>query len=214
MSAQSLQRKLDVAHKKVSNKLGYTYTLYRPINNINALDDNNIIDDVKLTFTLSDSYTSALSWQVPVYTGYTDAAQVQEGDFLFSEEQGRTFLILSRQPHQPVLVMEMPDRIDMRTVSYVNDGTGFAPGSDAYVARNVPALVTWTSGTIGGMVPARNMANAGTRTASIITSFPKSTMLIGNTITTTDSFVGDVVHYDYAMVGNAVKMVASEYQVP
>lgn len=213
MSAQSLQRKLDVAHKKVSNKLGYTYTLYRPINNMNALDDNNIISEVKLSFTLSDSYTSALSWQVPVYIGYTDAAQVQEGDFLFSEEQGRTFLILSHQPHQPVLVLEMPDRISILGVTYGDTGDGFGPGADTHIAKNVPALVTLNSSNISGLVPARNLASAGVRNATIITSIPKEKMLMGNTLICDNGFGGDIVHYDYAMVGKAVNIKAQEFQV-
>ena len=64
MSAQSIQRKLDAAHKKISNKLGYKYTLYRPLRNIDVLDDANIIDDVNLNVTLSDQFTKALSWEL------------------------------------------------------------------------------------------------------------------------------------------------------
>jgi hypothetical protein len=180
---------------------------------MNALDDNNIIDDVKLSFTLSDSYTKALSWGIPVYIGYTSAALVEEGDFLYSEDEGRTFLILSRQPHQPVLVLEMPDRVSVLGVTYGDTGDGFGPGTDAYIAKNVPALVTLTSSSIGGLVPARNVASAGIRGAKIITSIPKEKMLMGNTIICDNGFGGDVVHYDYAVVGNAVNITAQEYQV-
>jgi hypothetical protein len=214
MSAKSLQKKIDNAHRKISNKLGYDYKLYRPINNSNALDDNNFIDDVKLSFTLSDSYTSALSWQVPVYIGYTTASLVQEGDFLYSEDEGRTFLILSRQPHQPVLVLECPDRISIQSVAYTDTGDGFGPSANAYVAKTVPALVSFNAGTLSGMVPARNNASTGIRGATIITSLPKESMLIGNTIVCNNGFAGDAIYYDYATVGNAVKITAQEYQTP
>lgn len=211
MSAQSIQRKLDAAHKKISNKLGYKYTLYRPLHNLDVLDDSNIVDDVNLTVTMSDQYTKALSWELPVYTAYTNAALVQEGDFLWSEDEGRTFLVLSRQPHQPVLVLEMPDRIDIQTVGYGDSGDGFAPNATTYTARNLPAVLSYGASSSGGVVPARSNAVAGVRNVTIYTAFPKSSMLMGQTISTEDGFRGDIVNYDYAHVGNAVKFVAQEF---
>jgi len=211
MSAESIQRKLDVAHKKIGNKLGYTFNLYRPLRNVDVLDDANFIDAIKLTVTLNDSYTKALEWQTPVYTAYTDAAQIQEGDFMYSEDQGRTFLILSRQPHQPVLVIELPDRVDIQTIGYGNDGDGFAPDATTYTARNLPALVSFSSTSKSGMVPGRNLAQSGIRVASIITSLPASSMLMGQTVTDQNGFRGDITSYDYSTVGNAVNIEVQEF---
>lgn len=214
MSAQSIQRKLDVAHKKISNKLGYKYTLYRPLHNVDVLDDSNIVGDVLLTFTMSDGYTKALSWELPVYTAYTNAAIVQEGDFLWSEDEGRTFLVLSRQPHQPVLILEMPDRIDIQSVGYGDDGDGFSPSATTYTARNLPANISYEASGFGGMTPARSVGTAGIRSANIYTSLPKSAMLMGKTVLTGDGFRGDITNYDYSMVGNAVTFTAQEFQSP
>ena len=61
------------------------------------------------------------------------------------------------------------------------------------------------------MVPARSNAVAGVRNVTIYTSLPKSSMLMGQTISTEDGFRGDIVNYDYAVVGNAVKFVAQEF---
>lgn len=212
MSAIAIQKKIDVAHKKVSTKLGYSYGLFRPINNLDVLDEANFIANVNLTFTLSDTFTSALSWQTPVYTAYTDAAKVQEGDFLWSEDEGRTFLILSRQPHQPVLVLEMPDRVDIKTVGYGDTGEGYGPGATVFVARGLPAFVSYSSSTMGGLTPARSLGAAGVRNATIYTSLPKPGMLMGSNIND-GSFSGDVTMYNYASVGNAVKITAQEFQV-
>lgn len=214
MSAQSIQRKIDVAHKKISNKLGYKYTLYRPLRNNDVLDDANIVDDVNLTVTLSDTYTKALSWELPVYTAYTNAAIVQEGDFLWSEDEGRTFLVLSRQPHQPVLVLEMPDRIDIQTVGYGDSGDGFSPDAVSYTARNLPACISYGASGFAGLSPARGAGTAGIRNATIYTSLPKSSMLMGQTVNNQgDGFRGDIVNYDYAQVGNAVKFTVQEFDV-
>lgn len=214
MSAQSIQRKLDAAHKKISNKLGYKYTLYRPIRNTDVLDDSNIVDDVLLTVTLSDTYTKALAWELPVYTAYTNAAIVQEGDFLWSEDEGRTFLILSRQPHQPVLVLEMPDHIDIQTVGYGDSGDGFAPDAVTYTARNLPACISYGASGFAGLSPARGVGSAGVRNATVYTSLPKSSMLMGQTVNNQeDGFRGDIVNYDYAQVGNAVKFTVQEFDV-
>ena len=214
MSAQSIQRKLDAAHKKISNKLGYKYTLYRPIRNTDVLDDSNIVDDVLLTVTLSDTYTKALAWELPVYTAYTNAAIVQEGDFLWSEDEGRTFLILSRQPHQPVLVLEMPDRIDIQTVGYGDSGDGFAPDAVTYTARNLPACISYGASGFAGLSPARGVGSAGVRNATVYTSLPKSSMLMGQTVNNQeDGFRGDIINYDYAQVGKAVKFTVQEFDV-
>ena len=214
MSATAIQKKIDAAHKKISNKLGYEYGLYRPLNNIDVLDDANWLSNVNLTFTLSDTYTKALSWATPVYTAYTDAAKVEEGDFLYSEDEGRTFLILSRQPHQPILVLELPDRIDLETVGYGDTGDGFAPGAVSYTARNLPALVSYEASSSSGLSPARGHGQSGVRSATIITSLPKAKMLMGQTLTDGDGFRGDVVNYDSASVGNAVNITAQEFSSP
>lgn len=213
MSAASIQKKINNAHKKVGQALGETYTIYRPLYNTDVLDESNVIDDVKLTCTLSDSYTTALAWQVPVWTAYTATALIESGDFLYSELLGRTFFVLNKLPHLPILMVEVNDRIDVKSVGYGNDGTGYAPNTITYVARNLPCYKSFAAGSISSNIPANNVASAGVRRMTVITTLPKTLNLMGHSIVGVDGFVGDVIQYDFSSIGSGVRFEAQEFQV-
>lgn len=214
MSAKSIQRKIDIAHQRVGKKLGYGYTVYRPVNNIDVLDESNIIGlNVKSTFTLNDSYTSAMGWGIPVWMCYTNASLIQAGDFLYSESEGRTFFVLDRKPHLPVMTLEVNDRINVQTIGYSDGADGFGPGVTTFVARNLPAYVSYGSSSIGATTPARNLGESGVRVASVITTLPRYNMVMGTSVTLADGFQGDVVAYDYSSVGSALRLTAKEFVV-
>lgn len=211
MSATAIQRKLDKAHKKVSNKIGYTYNVYRPITNIDPLDDANFIDDIKATFTLSDQYTSAMGWGIPAWTIYTDAEQIQEGDFFYNEELERTFFITSRKPHLPVIAVEVPHRIDIMTIGYGDSGNGFEAGATTYLAKNLPAFVAMGASNFASGLPARTAGSAPMRSVEVITCFPNQESLIGKTLViSSEDFSGDIQRYDYSGIGLGVKFSAAE----
>lgn len=214
MGAQAIQKKLDNAHKKVGLKLGEQYGIYRPLTNNNILDQANWIDDAKSTFTLSDSYTTALNWQVPVWTCYTEAALIAEGDFLYSEDQGRTFTILARQPLLPVLALECPHTIDIQTVGYGNTGTGFAPNATTMLAESLPCFTQYGNTIKSGSYQGQSKSVAGIRTATFITSFPKVEMLMGAIVTDQHGFRGNIIGYDYSVLGKSVKIIAQEMDTP
>lgn len=212
MSANKLQTKIDKAHKKIGAKLGYTFGLYRPLNNVDVLDEANWIADIDASFTVNDSFTEALNWNTPVWTCYTDASQLQEGDFLYSEDLNRTFHILTRQPLLPVMALECPDKVDIQVVGYGDDGTGFAPGKTTFVAKNLPGYVSYGAVNQRGHYPGEPRTTiAGVRTITFITSLPKSFVLQGMTISEAGGFSGDIISYDYAPYGNSVKITAQEF---
>lgn len=211
MSAKSIQRKIDSAHRKIGDKLGTPYTVYRPLNNIDVLDDANIVyEDVKSTFTMSDKYTKAFSSGKPIWTCYTAAGVVEEGDFLYSETEGRTFFIMARHPLHPVLAMEVNDRMDVYRTGYGDDGNGWRPDVRTLVARNLPCDLGFGASSFGGLVPARTIATAGTRVATITTSLPRSVMAMGLSVES-DGFIGDVISYNYSSSGTALNITAQEF---
>ena len=214
MSALSIQKKIDVAHKKIGKKIGFGYGLYRPLSNIDVLDDANLIaDNVKSTFTINNEYMKAFDWQIPIWTCYTDATQAQAGDFLYSEEQSRTFFIFARLAHQPIMAMEVNDRIDLKIVGYGDDGSGFGPDTTTYFARNLPCYLSYGAQQMSGGIPARTNASAGARTATIITTVPRTAVLMGSSVVVPDGFQGDVISYDYSSVGAALRFTAQEFSV-
>lgn len=214
MGAQNIQNKIDKAHKKVGLKLGYEYGIYRPLTNVDVLGDENWVDTVKAAFTLNDGYTTALNWSVPVWTCYSDAQQLQTGDFLYSEEQGRTFFVLTRQPHLPILALECPHTMNIQTVGYGDTGNGYEPGATTYIAKNLPGFVQYGATSKGGTYPGRTNTISGIRTATFITTLPNPEMLMGAVVSDEHGFSGNVVSYDYSAVGKSVKLIAQETDAP
>ncbi len=210
MTAQSIQTKIDKAHKKIAQKLGYDYSVYRPLNDVSPLDERNMFANVKATFTLNDTYTKTIGWEVPIWTVYTDPYQLLQGDFL--SDGTRTFFILSRLPHLPVLAIETPDTVDIKTVGYGNSGTGFAPAQSTLIARSVPAFISTSSTNYSGSSPGSGAGVAGFRNITVITYLRAELSLNGMTVTARDDFVGDIIKYDFASLGTAVKFTAQEFQ--
>lgn len=215
MSAKSIQTKLNNAHKKIGKKIGYVYGLYRPLySNIDVISDQNLIKYVNATVTLNDSYNSNIKWEVPIWTVYTETAELQMGDYLYSEETGRTFFVLNKQDHQPVLVIEANDRIDIKQVTYGDNGNGFAPGNMTYLAQRLPCYLSYGSSTIGSNLPGNGVSGIPIRTMEVYTALPKTTMLLGETLLDADGFKGDVTSYDYSSVGIGVRITVAERGFP
>lgn len=210
MSAQSIQLKLDKAHSKIAAKLGYDYNVFRPLNDINPLDDRNLICKVKATFTLSDTYTQTISWEVPIWTVYTDIVQLEQGDLLY--DGNHTYIIISRLPHLPVLAVQADDRIAIRTVGYADNGAGFAPGQSTYIAKDLPCFISTDSFGVATSIPGVGINGTNFRSINCITYLRDQQNLMARSVSARDDFIGDITKYDFSSIGNAVKFTAKENQ--
>lgn len=210
MSAQSIQLKLDKAHKKIATKLGYAYNVYRPLNDIDPLNDRNHLQQVKATFTLSDTYTQTISWEVPIWTVYTDILQLEQGDILDNGEH--TYIIISRLPHLPVLAVQADDRIDIHSVGYGDSGTGFGPAQSAYVAKGLPCYISTDSYPITVGNPGVGISKTDYRSLAVVTYLRDQQNLMNRSVSARDGFTGDIIKYDFSSIGSAVKFTARESQ--
>lgn len=209
MSAISIQHKIDKAHKKIASKLGYGYNLYRSLTDIDPLDDANHLQQVKATFTLSDTYTQTISDGTPIWTVYTDPIQVEMGDYLYNGEH--CFIIVSRLPHLPVLAIQADDRIDIRVIGYGNTGSGFGPAQETYLARNLPAYVSTASHPVAVGMPGTGINKVEFR-QMVANTYLKSEMNLMNRSLSWGDFMGDVITYDFSSIGKGVKITARESQ--
>lgn len=215
MSADSLQKKINNAHKKIGKLMGKTYGIYRPLtSNNDVIADRNLIKYVKATTTLNDNYSSNIKWEIPNWTLYTETAEIRQGDYLYSEEENRTFFVLSKQPHQPVIAVEANDRIDIKTVGYADGGTGFGPAQEIYIARNLPCYLTYGTGSVSSDLPGNGVGSIPFRTMTVHTALPKQDMILGLTLSDPSGFIGDITGYDYNSVGVGVRIMAAERGFP
>lgn len=215
MSAASIQKKIDNAHKKVGKTIGYTYGLYRPLDsNVDVISDRNLIKYVKATVTLNDNYSSSVKWEVPLWTLYTESAALELGDYLYSEEQDRTFFVFQKQSHQPVYAIEVNDRVFIDQVAYADSGTGFAPSAGTIFAKQLPCFLTYGTGSVSGNLPGGGVGNIPFRTMTVITTMPKQAMVLGETMRDNAGFKGDITSYDFSSVGCGVKITVAERGFP
>lgn len=215
MSAASIQKKIDAAHKKVGKALGYKYGLYRPLDsNVDVISDRNFIKTVKATVTLNDNYSSSIKWEVPLWTLYTESGELELGDYLFSEELNRTFFVFQKISHQPVYAIEVNDRVSMQVVGYSDSGTGFAPTAATSFAKQLPCYLSYGTGSVSGDLPGNGVGTIPFRTMTVITAMPKKAMVLGETMSDGDGFTGDITHYDYSSVGCGVKITVAERGFP
>jgi len=210
MSAKSIQNKIDKAHKKIAKTLGYQFQVYRSLDDMNPLDDRNNCATVNATFTLSDTYTQTISWEVPIWTVYTDPVQVEQGDYLYNGEH--CYIIISRLPHLPVLAIQADDRIDIRTIGYGDGGAGFGPAQGSYIARTVPCYISTDSYGVGTGMPGTGINSANFRALNVITYLRDQQNLMNRSVSARDGFIGDIVKYDFSSIGSAVKFTAKESQ--
>lgn len=213
MGAAAIQKKLDNASKKVALKLGYDYQVFRPTNNINPTDTENWVANVKASFTLDDKYSKAMQWGVPIWTTYTQNTEIIQGDFLVNVDRDRTFIVMSKKPHLPVLAIETNDLFNILEVTYTNQGDGWSPENETFFAKNIPCYVKMSSSTINGLIPANTIAKAGVRNVEIYSSINEPAILVGKTLTIPQhGFIGTIISYNISPLGYGVMLSAMEMQ--
>ena len=114
----------------------------------------------------------------------------------------------------PVLVVEVPNRVDIKQVVYGDTGSGFGPGAVEYIAKQLPAFVSYSAVNLGGFVPAGNVASAGVRKVDIITTLPQAAMLMGESLIDSEGFNGTVLSYSFSPIGLGVKITVQEMGTP
>lgn len=205
MSAEAIQFKINKAYHKAGKKLGLEYNVYRPINNIDVLNANNFIATVNFSVSLNTQFSNTIKEQLPIWTVYSDYFVLEEGDFI--NNQDRTFLIISKKELLPILALEVPDRVDIKQVSYSDTGNGFEPSNPTYLAKNVPAFISF--GTKSTRMSDVN-SSAGIRTLIVYTHIPKSINLMNETALDYNGFEGNIIGYDYPFLGAGIKLQVHE----
>ena len=186
--------------------MGYPYKVYRPINNLSPLSDENYVASVTASFTASETYGSTITSGIPNWIVYANGKELMVGDFLYSEDTGRTFYINSMAPHLPIMAIELPHSVTLYALDYKNSGFGYQPGKGEVVARDIPAWVDYTSAIESGFGVAEG--KVGNRVINVTTWAP--TVQMGYRIADDRGFEGDVVSYNHNVLGWGTKIVAVE----
>jgi hypothetical protein len=101
MDASRLTGKIYKGYGAAAKHIGLNYTLYRPVDPLNAL--SNAIGNLKASFNAQDwKYIKPNLYGKAIWYGVFDARQTQVGDYLVGGPDG-TFFIAGMQTHLSIL---------------------------------------------------------------------------------------------------------------
>lgn len=166
--ADSIQKKIWKAYGKVANTFGkHSYEVYRSELLTDPITDNNVIDSALVAFSKDDKFKKAEDSNVSMWICWIDGNlenlfDIQAGDFLYSEEAGETYYIVSAGSHVNIQAIKTNATVSIQRSGYSDGGNGFAPG-DNEVAVAVPCYIRAQSSTTGtlGYIPASSYATDG-----------------------------------------------------
>lgn len=159
--ADSINKKIRKAYGKVGKILGYDFEIFRPVDLNTQITNSAYIDTKPAAFSVDTKFSRSIAAdKLPVYTAYVDGLldslfDLQQGDILYREETGETYITTHVETHKAIQAFLCNDKVSVYATAYSNPGTGFA-GSDTEVATNVPCYidVRGPSGGDLGYIPA------------------------------------------------------------
>ena len=201
-TVQSIQRKLDKAYKKIGKKLGYEYSVYRPNDmpdvsyKTDPLDPAYWIDQKYSSFTKDDSYASAQSYGLPIWTTYIDGNDIKVGDIIYDVERDKTYTVISRDPIKPILSIETNSRLTIYDTTW--DTTGGYNATDEVVATNLPANRIPGSGTgDSSFIPASTDTTIGLEVFTYRFWMPQNTVRSGMVVVDEDDNRSNIIQAVY-----------------
>jgi hypothetical protein len=114
MSASTINRKIAKGLAKVGKKLGYKFTLYRPDNYIDPLEDRNKLMTVQASWSKDEQFKANPEPTLDQYTIFTDFTKLIVGDILRSEELNRIFIINEINELRGAVSFQASDLFDVK----------------------------------------------------------------------------------------------------
>lgn len=146
MDAATLQTRINTGTGKAAQRVGYTFSLYRPVDpDTNPIVPWNLITTLPASFTITGTgfnFEKPMTYKSPLFNGLFDATLVDIGDYFVSPTHG-TYFVAGMQDLAPPLCV-----LCNRTVSFVAPGPAKTFGAQAAysgttAANEQPVVTTW-----------------------------------------------------------------------
>ena len=151
MDAARLQSKLYSGYGKAAKRIGYQFTIYRPVNSANPIVSANIVGSpVNAAFTpraAGYNFEITSDYKQPLFHGLFDATSINVGDYLHADGHG-TYFLIAKQDHLPILCVECNNVVSV-TRAAVDSGYGPSTSYSGDVASSeTPVITSWPASLI------------------------------------------------------------------
>lgn len=177
MDSATLQNRIYKGYAKAAQRIGPTYTLYRPSTSTNPIVPGNVIATLPASFNAEDmTYKKPNKYGHPVWYCLVDGTQTRPGDYLVNGNT--TYFIAAMQLTLPIIAVDCNRRVRIGRMPPKN-----IPGDAGYsgVVESQETDVLGTSGTGGSFVsgwPASILMGGRSDKDSVLPSGVKSSGVV------------------------------------
>ena len=151
MSGASIAAKVNRGLAKAASKVGFPAKVYRVDNYFNPLEDRNYFSSIVVGWSVDDSFKKTPADELAYYKLYASSDNFKVGDFVHSESQCKTFVVVELEQLRTPAAVLVNDKITVhRTI--------FTPSEDVKTKLveqfiDVPCAISWkqASASNGGL---------------------------------------------------------------
>jgi hypothetical protein len=170
MSGKSIQRTLTGAFGAVGRILGWNFSVYRPVQWIEPMQDANFIRAIKLSATPDEAYTKDPG-ELDKFLLYTGAV-LELGDIVHSDELDKTYVVMDKTELRATIGALAQDRFDILRPT-VTAGADKPMGFEE-IATNVPGAlkIAGSSSSDGALKVTSSTMSAASHTVEVWSWLP------------------------------------------
>lgn len=139
MSGASINKKLQKAHAKIGQKLGYKFKLYRSVDYLDPVQLKNYLGDQILSWSIDANFKKPVNENYQQVNLFLDTTNLQLGDIFVSEELDKKFVLINKDPLVTPQAIEATNTVSISRTTYSTVG-GYHPEL-VEVAKNIPAAI-------------------------------------------------------------------------
>ena len=139
MSGTSVNGKMQKAFQRIGRKLGYVFKIYRSVDFLTPIQSKNYIGEQHVSFSLDTSFKAPVGSAYKQFNLFLDTGSANLGDIFVSEAQGKTFVLVNKDPIVTPQAIETPHRITISRPGYST--TGAFQSTLVEVAKDIPASI-------------------------------------------------------------------------
>ena len=139
MSGKAINRKLQKAYKKIGNKIGFDFKVYRSIDYMTPIQSKNFIGDVNAAFAPDTDFKKPVTGNYQQQNLYLDSEDWQVGDILVNEEIDKVLVLVNKDPMVTPQAIKANAYVDVFRPTYSTTG-GFG-AKDVLTLQQVPCFI-------------------------------------------------------------------------
>ncbi len=184
MSGKSIQNTLNRAFNTVGKILGWEFSVYRPTNWLNPLQEANFIGSYTISASPDDSFTAEPD-ELSKFRLYVNSERVELGDILYSEELEKTYVVFDKSELRASTGVLAQDRFDVLRPTMT---TGDKPRGFETIGLAIPGAlkIAGVSSTDGALKVTSATLNSGSHQIEVWTWVPANFIRINDVLEIND----------------------------